>query len=47
MRYQCCCNLAALAAANTRNNTSENEIDEDFPSNQEYSERLDKYFRLR
>ena len=46
MRYQCCCcNVAAAAAANAKTNTNENE--NDYSSGQEYSERLDKYFRLR
>lgn len=46
MRYQCCCcNVAAAAAANSKN-TCENETD-GFSYEQEYSERLDKYFRLR
>lgn len=45
MRYQCCCNVAAASVANTKNNTSENE--NEISSGQEYSERLDKYFRLR
>lgn len=47
VRYQCCCcNVAAAAAANVKNN-SENENDDIFSGRQEYSERLDKYFRLR
>ncbi|XP_025407791.1 dedicator of cytokinesis protein 7 isoform X2 [Sipha flava] len=46
VRYQCCCcNVAAAAAANAKTNTNENE--NDYSSGQEYSERLDKYFRLR
>jgi len=47
VRYQCCCcNVAAAAVANAKNNTSESENDV-FSDGQEYSERLDKYFRLR
>lgn len=47
VRYQCCCcNVAAAAVANAKNNTSESE-NEVFSDGQEYSERLDKYFRLR
>jgi len=47
VRYQCCCcNVAAAAVANAKNNTSESENDV-FSGGQEYSERLDKYFRLR
>lgn len=49
VRYQCCCcNVAAAAAANAKNNPTEEEIDDVYLSGgQEYSERLDKYFRLR
>lgn len=48
VRYQCCCcNVAAAAAANAKHNNSENEHDGSCHVEQEYSERLDKYFRLR
>jgi len=47
VRYQCCCcNVAAAAVANAKNNSSETENDV-YSGGQEYSERLDKYFRLR